>query len=180
MRISDWSSDVCSSDLTEVKIQGAAPNAVAALKREEVDAIITWEPFESQRVAEGFGYWPEVLDYSKAKAVGAELGLIVATREALTAKREAVLRVIWAYIEAVERLNASKDEFARAIAKFQGIDEPTAKRMTANITLGNFLTLEQLQAQAKAFHEFGVFQKDVSAELADVYDPSIYKAAAGK
>src|SRR3546814_315683 len=85
-----------------------------------------------------------------------------------------------AYIEAVERLNASKDEFARAIAKFQGIDEPTAKRMTANITLGNFLTLEQLQAQAKAFHEFGVFQKDVSAELADVYDPSIYKAAAGK
>src|SRR3546814_3169150 len=84
MRISDWSSDVCSSDLTEVKIQGAAPNAVAALKREEVDAIITWEPFESQPVAEGFGYWPEGLDYSKSKAVGAELGLIVATREALT------------------------------------------------------------------------------------------------
>lgn len=168
------------NSFTEVKIQGAAPNAVAALKREEVDAIITWEPFESQPVAEGFGYWPEGLDYSKSKAVGAELGLIVATREALTAKREAVLRVMWAYIEAVERLNASKDDFARAIAKFQGIDEATARRMTTNITLGNFLTLEQMQAQAKAFHQFGVFQKDVSGELASVYDPSIYKAAAGK
>lgn len=168
------------NSFTEVKIQGAAPNAVAALKREEVDAIITWEPFESQPVAEGFGYWPSGLDYSKSKAVGAELGLIVATREALTTKREAVQRVIWAYLEAVERMNASKDEFARAIAKYQGIDETTAKRMTANITLGNFLTLEQLQLQAKAFHDFGVFQKDVSGELASVYDTSIYKAAAGK
>lgn len=168
------------NSFTEVKIQGAAPNAVAALKREEVDAIITWEPFESQPVAEGFGYWPEGLDYSKSKAVGAELGLIVATREALTAKREAVLRVIWAYLETVERLNKSKDDFAKAIAKYQGIDETTAKRMTANITLGNFLTLEQMQAQAKAFHAFGVFQKDVSAELASVYDPELYKLAAGK
>ena len=168
------------NSFTEVKIQGAAPNAVAALKRGEVDAIITWEPFESQPVAEGFGYWPEGLDYSKSKAVGAELGLIVATREALTAKREAVQRVIWAYLEAVERMNASKDDFARAIAKYQGIDEVTDKRMTANITLGNFLTLEQMQLQAKAFHAFGVFQKDVSAELASVYDTSIYKAAAGK
>jgi|GEM_PF-181819 len=168
------------NSFTEVKIQGAAPNAVAALKRGEVDAIVTWEPFESQPVAEGFGYWPEGLDYSKSKAVGAELGLIVATREALTTKREAVQRVIWAYLEAVERMNASKDEFARAISKYQGIDETTAKRMTTNITLGNFLTLEQMQRQAKAFHEFGVFQKDVSGELAAVYNEEFYKAAAGK
>jgi len=168
------------NSFTEVKIQGAAPNAVAALNRGEVDAIITWEPFESQPVAEGFGYWPEGLDYSKSEAVGAELGLIVATREALTTKREAVARVIWAYLEAVERMNASQDEFARAISKYQGIDEVTAKRMTANITLGNFLTLEQMQRQAKAFYEFGVFQKDVSAELATVYDPTLYETAAGK
>jgi len=167
------------NSFTEVKIQGAAPNAVAALKRGEVDAIVTWEPFESQPVAEGFGYWPD-LDYSKSKAVGAELGLIVATKEVLASKREAVQRVIWAYLETVDRLNASKDDFAKAISKYQGIDEVTAKRMTANITLGNFLTLEQMQLQAKAFHSFGVFQKDVSAELAGVYDESLYKAAAGK
>ncbi len=168
------------NSFTEVKIQGAAPNAVAALKRGEVDAIVTWEPFESQPVAEGFGYWPAGLHYSKSEAVGAELGLIVATREALTTKREAVQRVIWAYLEAVERMNASKDEFARAISKYQGIDETTAKRMTTNITLGNFLTLEQMQRQAKAFHQFGVFQNDVSAELAAVYNEEFYKAAAGK
>lgn len=168
------------NSFTEVKIQGGAPNAIAAMKRDEVDAIITWEPFESQPVAEGFGYWPQGLDYSKSKAVGAELGLVVATRDALTAKKDAVQRVLWAYLAAVERMNASKDDFAKAIAKYQGIDEGTAKRMTANITLGNFLTLEQMQAQAKAFHEFGVFQKDVSADLAKVYDTQLYKAAAGK
>ena len=40
--------------------------------------------------------------------------------------------------------------------------------------------LKLAQAQAKTFHSFGVFQKDVSAGLAGVYDTSIYKAAAGK
>jgi sulfonate transport system substrate-binding protein len=168
------------NSFTEVKIQGAAPNAVAALKRGEVDAIVTWEPFESQPVAEGFGYWAPGLDYSKSKAVGAELGLIVATREALNSKREAVRRFVWAYLEAVDRLNGSKDEFAKAIAKFQGIDLEVAKRMAKNITLGNFLTLEQIQLQTKTFFELGLFQKDVSAQLASAYDESFYKAAAGK
>lgn len=167
------------NSFTEVKIQGAAPNAVAALKRGEVDAIITWEPFESQPVAENFGYWPD-LDYSKSKAVGAELGLIVATREALTSKREAVRRFLWAYLEAVDRLNGSQDEFTKAIARFQGIDVNVAKRMSKNIKLGNFFTLDQMQRQTKAFFELGVFQKDVSAQLANAYDEELYKSVAGK
>ena len=168
------------NSFTEVKIQGAAPNAVSALKRGEVDAIVTWEPFESQPLAEGFGYWADGLDYSKSKAVGAELGLIVATRDALTSKREAVRRFLWAYLEAVDRLNGSQEEFAKAIAKFQGIEMDVAKRMTKNIKLGNFLTLDQMQRQAKAFYEFGVFQKDVSAQLPSVYDQELYKSVAGK
>jgi sulfonate transport system substrate-binding protein len=168
------------NSFTEVKIQGAAPNAVAALKRGEVDAIVTWEPFESQPVAESFGYWPAGLDYSKSKAVGAELGLIVATREALNSKREAVRRFLWAYLEAVDRLNGSQDEFAKAIAKFQGIDVDVANRMAKNIKLGNFFTLDQMQRQTKAFFELGVFQKDVSAQLPNAYDEELYKSVAGK
>ena len=168
------------NSFTEIKIQGAAPNAVAALKKGDVDVIITWEPFESQPVAEGFGYWAEGLDYSKSKAVGAELGLIAATREALNSKREAVRRFLWAYAEAVERLNSSKDEYAKSIAKFQGIELEVAKRMAKNITLGNFLTLEQMQRQAKTFYDLGLFQKDVSGQLGSAYDQELYKSVAGK
>ena len=133
------------NSFTEIKIQGAAPNAVAALKKGDVDVIVTWEPFELQPVAENFGYWAEGLDYSKSKAVGAELGLISATRDALNTKREAVRRFLWAYLEAVDRLNSSQEEFAKAIAKFQGIDLEVANRMAKNIKLGNFLTLAQMQ-----------------------------------
>jgi sulfonate transport system substrate-binding protein len=168
------------NSFTEIKIQGAAPNAVAALKKGDVDVIVTWEPFESQPVAEGFGYWADGLDYSKSKAVGAELGLISATREALTSKREAVRRFLWAYLEAVDRLNSSQDEFTKAIARFQGIDLEVARRMAKNIKLGNFLTLEQMQRQAKTFFELGLFQKDVSAQLANSYDEELYKSVAGK
>lgn len=168
------------NSFTEIKIQGAAPNAIAALKKGDVDVIITWEPFESQPVAEGFGYWAEGLDYSKSKAVGAELGLIAATREALSSKREAVRRFLWAYAEAVERLNSSKEEYAKSIAKFQGIELEVAKRMAKNITLGNFLTLEQMQRQAKTFYDLGLFQKDVSGQLGSAYDQELYKSVAGK
>jgi sulfonate transport system substrate-binding protein len=168
------------NSFTEIKIQGAAPNAVAALKKGDVDVIVTWEPFESQPVAENFGYWAEGLDYSKSKAVGAELGLISATRDALNTKREAVRRFLWAYLEAVDRLNGSKEEFAKAIAKFQGIDLEVANRMAKNIKLGNFLTLAQMQLQAKTFFELGLFQKDVSAQLANSYDEELYKSVAGK
>lgn len=165
--------------INEVKIQGTPQSAVTALKGGDVDVIITWEPFESQPVADGFGYWPTGLDYSKSKAVGAELGVMAATRNALATKREAVRRLIWAYLEAEERLNASRDAFITAIAKFQGIAPEVAKRMSANIKLGNFLTIEQMQRQAKVFYELGVFQKDVSAQLPSVYDDSIYKSMAG-
>jgi hypothetical protein len=52
--------------------------------------------------------------------------------------------------------------------------------MAKNIKLGNFLTLEQMQRQAKTFFELGLFQKDVSAQLANSYDEELYKSVAGK
>src|SRR3546814_4453368 len=56
MRISDWSSDVCSSDLKEVGIVTIAPPfAPDALAADEVDGIYVREPWNSVAVDKGVG-----------------------------------------------------------------------------------------------------------------------------
>lgn len=153
------------SKLKVVNIQGAGSNFNQALKRGDVDAIVTWEPFESTPLVEGYGYWPKALDYSQSRAVGAELGMFAATRKAVTEQRAAVERFVWAYVQAQERLAASPEEFARAITTYTGIGPEIAARIAAGIKLGAVLSLDQMQRQAKEFHRLGVIQRDVSVEL---------------
>jgi len=160
---------VAYNSLSIVNIQGAGSNFDQALKRGDVDAIITWEPFESTPIVEGYGYWAKNLDYSKSKAVGAELGMIAASKTAVTDKREAVRRFIWAYIKAQNSLAASKPKFTDAIGRFTGISPEISSRIADTIQLGAVLSLDQLKRQAEAFHDLGVIQTDVSGELDKYY-----------
>ena len=155
--------------LEVVNIQGAGSNFNQALKRGEVDALVTWEPFESTPLIEGYGYWARALDYSQSRAVGAELGMFAASKDAVTAKREAVRRFVWAYIRAQDRLAADPAASASAINAYTGIATAIAERIAAEIKLGAVLSLDQMQRQAVAFHKLGVLQRDVSAELPNYF-----------
>jgi len=155
--------------LSVVNIQGAGSNFDQALKRGDVDAIVTWEPFESTPLIEGYGYWPKALDYSRSRAVGAELGMFAASRDAVTTKREAVRRFVWAYIRAQERLAADPAAFAAAITAYTGIGPEIATRIAVGIKLGAVLSLDQMKRQAVEFHRLGVIQRDVSGELDGYY-----------
>jgi ABC-type nitrate/sulfonate/bicarbonate transport system substrate-binding protein len=165
--------------LKVVNIQGAGSNFDQALQRGDVDAIISWEPFESIPVAEGYGYWPKALDYSKSRAVGAELGMFAATRAAVTDKRAAVERFIWAYVNAQQRLAASPPAFASAITAYTGIAPAIAGRIAENIHLGAVLSLDQMQRQAKEFHRLGVIQRDVAGELPKFYAGDLVETVLG-
>ena len=165
--------------LTAVNIQGAGNNFDVALKRGDVDAIITWEPFESTPVIEGYGYWAKNLDYSQSKAVGSELGMITVNRAALVKKREAVRRFVWAYAKAQQELAASKEKFAEAVHKFTGISPQIAERIANAITLGAVLSLEQLKRQASIFYKLGVIRKDVSGQLDKYFDSELVRSVVG-
>ncbi len=75
------------NSFTEVKIQGGGANFNQALKKGEVDAIVSWEPFETIPVNEGYGFFAKGLEYSQSQAVGAELGILAATKDATTKNR---------------------------------------------------------------------------------------------
>jgi sulfonate transport system substrate-binding protein len=159
-----------------VNIQGGGPSFIQALQRGDVDAVLSWQPFESMMLVDKIGEFT-TLDYSGSKAVGAELGLLCATTAALTRKKEAVARFFWAYATTEAALKADKAAYAQAIAAYTGVTAPIAASIADNVVLGGVVDAAQLQRQAKFFHEMGVLQKDVSGQVAGFWDDAPMKSA---
>lgn len=158
---------------TPVNIQGGGTAFLQALKRGDIDAMVLWEPFESQAVAEGDAYFAKGLEYSQSKAVGAELGMLAASREAMTNKREAVRRFLWVYLNAEQQMAKNNDMFADAYAKYTGLPLSVTKESASIIKLGGVLTKEQVRLQAESAFKQGIIVKDVTAEAAALYDDSM-------
>jgi sulfonate transport system substrate-binding protein len=157
------------NELKAVNIQGGGSNFDQALQRGDVDAIITWEPFESTPVNDGYGYFATNLDYSKSKAVGDVAGIFAASKSAVTEKREAVRRFIWAVLNAQNELMASKEALAAGIQAYTNVSPAAARSMAEHVNLNPTLSLDQMKRQAAAFHKLDVIQKDVSGELDKYY-----------
>jgi sulfonate transport system substrate-binding protein len=159
--------------LNIVNIQGGGQPFVQAMQRGDIDLFIGWEPFESMAIQQGLAWRQTALDYSKSRAVGAELGMVGATRAAVDGKREAVRRLVYAYLQAQNRISASKEALGNAIAAWTGLDATVARAVANDMTLEQSLTLEQIQAQAREFHRLGVLQRDVSGEMPQFFDQTI-------
>jgi len=160
-----------------VNIQGGGANFDQALQKGEIDAIVSWEPFESIPVMEGYGFFAKNLEYGQSKAVGPELGFIMTTKDMAEKKRPVVERIVWAYLKIQEELAASPQKFAEAYAKLTGLDVKVSAEASKPIKLGAVVSPEQIKAQAKAFADLGVIQKDVSGEVTKYWDGSFVENA---
>ena len=158
-----------------VNVQGGGTAFVQAMKRGDIDAMVLWEPFESQAVAEGDAYFATKLDYSQSRSVGPELGMLAASREAMTTKKELVQRFLWAYLIVEEQMAKNNDMFADAYSKYTGLPLNVTKESAKIIKLGGVLTKEQVSRLAEAAFKQGIVQKDVTKEAADLYDDSMAK-----
>lgn len=161
------------TSFTAINIQGGGTAFVQALQRGDVDAVALWEPFESQAVTDGTAYFAKEMDYSQSEAVGAELGILAGSRDAVTNKRDALKCFLWAYKNAEERLSKDPEEFAHAYSMYTGLPLEVTRESIKLIKLGGVIDLPQLQRQAKVFNELGVIPKDTSSEIHTVWDPSL-------
>ncbi len=143
---------------------------------------MTWEPFESIPVMEGYGFFAKNLEYGSSKAVGAELGMIMATKTAADSKkRGAVERFVWAYLQDAGRTGQVAGEVCQ-------MPMPSCPACTPNIAaeaskvikLGEVISPDQIKRQAKAFADLGVIQKDVSGQIEANWDGSFVSKALGK
>lgn len=163
-----------------INIQGGGANFDQALKKGEVDAIVTWEPFESIPVMEGYGFFAKNLEYGESKAVGPELGLLAASKDAAEKKKDAMQRFVYAYLKVQEELSKSPKEFAAAYAQLSGMQPDVAAKASAVIKLGEVVSADQIKRQAKAFADLGVIQKDVSDQVDAHWDGSFVANALKK
>lgn len=163
-----------------VNVQGGGTAFVQAMKRGDVDAMVLWEPFESQSVAEGDAIFARKLDYSQSKAVGAELGMLAASGEAMAKKRELVRRFLWAYLKAEQSLAADKAAFADAYSKYTGLPIAVTTESAKIISLGGVLDKSQVERLAAAAFKQGIVQKEVTREAGALYDDSIVLELKGK
>ena len=161
--------DLPYDSFTAINIQGAGSNFLTALKRKDIDVALTWEPYESEPIVEGYGYWPN-LDFSDSKAVGSETGLIACTKAILAAQPDAIRLLLWAFLKSEARLREDKAKFAEVVEKYTGAKAEVARRIAEKIQLGGVINVPQLQAYAKAFYELGAFKKDVSSEVGSHFD----------
>jgi sulfonate transport system substrate-binding protein len=163
-----------------VNIQGGGANFDQALKKGEVDGLVTWEPFESIPVMDGYGFFAKGLEYGSSKAVGAELGMFMTTKQAVDGKRAALERFVWAYLEKEEELGKSPAAFAGAYAQLSGMAPEVAAQAAKIIKLGEVISPDQIKRQAKGFADLGVIQKDVSGEIDAHWDGSFVDKALGR
>jgi sulfonate transport system substrate-binding protein len=163
-----------------VNIQGGGANFDQALKKGEVDGLVTWEPFESIPVMDGYGFFAKGLEYGSSKAVGAELGMFMASKQAVDSKRAALERFVWAYLAKEEELAKSPAAFGDAYAKLTGLAPEVSAQAAKIIKLGEVVSPDQIKRQAKGFAELGVIQKDVSGEIDAHWDGSFVEKALGK
>ena len=160
---------------TPVNIQGAGSNFLIALKRSDIDVALTWEPFESEPIVEGYGYWPK-LDYSDSTSVGSETGMIAVTKPFLDANADAIRLLLWAFLKSEGVLRESKAKFSEVVARYTGASAAVSDRIAEKIKLGGVVTNLQLQIYAKTFFELGAFKKDVSSEVGAHFDTSFLKS----
>ena len=95
-------------------------------------------------------------------------------------KREVVERIVWAYLKIQEELAASPQKFAEAYARLTGLDVKVSAEASKPIKLGGVVSPEQITAQAKAFADLKVIQKDVSGDIARHWDGSFVANALKK
>jgi sulfonate transport system substrate-binding protein len=168
------------SSFEAVNIQGGGANFDQALKKGDVDGLVTWEPFESIPAMEGYGFFAKGLEYGSSKTVGAELGMFMASKQAADGKRAALERFVWAYLKKQEELGKSPAKFAEAYAQLSGMAPDIAAQASQIIKLGEVISPEQIKRQAKGFAELGVIQKDVSDQIDSHWDSSFVEKALGK
>lgn len=157
-----------------VNVQGGGTAFVQALKRGDVDAMLSWEPFESGVVAEGVAYFAtNLVDYSKSKSVGAELGLLAASGEAYTKRREVIRRFLWAYLNAEQRLIKDSNTFINTYSQYTGLPLEVTRESHKLIKLGGILDREQVARLAEASFKQGVIQTNVTKQAADLFDDSM-------
>jgi sulfonate transport system substrate-binding protein len=162
-----------------VNIMGGGGNYLKALQAKEIDMAVVWQPFCAQGITDGIAQYAGI-DHNKSKTVGGLIAVLAANRNFMEKNRDAVQRIVVAYVDVLKYAQVNRDRWAKIYAERAGLPEPVAAESIRITTLDATLPLESIKRISKFLSDNGVIARDVSGEIAQYYTYDFLSKATGK
>jgi sulfonate transport system substrate-binding protein len=162
-----------------VNIVGGGGNYLKALQAKEIDMAVVWQPFCAQAIVEGFGVYPTI-DHNRSQAVGGLISVLAVNRGFMEKNRDAVQRLVVAYVDVLNYARANPDRWAKIYAEKAGLPEPVAAESIRITRLDSTLPLASIKRISKFLSDNGVITRDVSGEVDQHYTYEFLSKATGR
>jgi len=162
-----------------INIVGGGGNYLKALQNKDIDVAVVWQPFCAQAIVDGFGAYPTI-DHNRSKAVGGLISVLAVNRGFMEQNRDAVQRLVVAYVDVLEYARANPGRWAKIYAEKAGLPESVAAESIRITRLDATLPLESIKRISKFLSDNGVITRDVSGEVSQHYTYDFLSRATGK
>ena len=162
-----------------INIMGGGGNYLKALQAKEIDMAVVWQPFCAQGITDGIAQYAGI-DHNKSRTVGGLIAVLAVNRGFMEKNRDAVQRLVVAYLDVLKFAQANRDRWAKIYAERAGLPEPVAAESIRITTLDATLPLESIKRISKFLSDNGVIARDVSGEVAQYYTYDFLSKATGK
>jgi ABC-type nitrate/sulfonate/bicarbonate transport system substrate-binding protein len=162
-----------------VNIVGGGANYLKALQGKEIDVAVVWQPFCAQGIQDGFAQYPTI-DHNASKAVGGLIAVLAVNRTFMEKQREAVQRLVVAYVDILKVAQADPQRWAKIYAEKAGLPEAVAAESIRITKLDAALPLESIKRISKFLSDNGVIARDVSGDIPGAYTYEFLSKATGK
>ena len=162
-----------------VNIVGGGANYLKALRGNEIDMAVVWQPSCAQAIVEGWGAYPTI-DHNRSKTVGGLISVLAVNRDFMEKNPDAVQRMVVSYIDVLKIASADTKRWAKIYAEKAGLPLPVAEESIRITHLDPTLPLESIKRISKFLSDNGVITRDVSGEIGQYYTYEFLSKATGK
>jgi len=162
-----------------VNIVGGGANYLKALRGNEIDMAVVWQPSCAQAITEGWGAYPTI-DHNRSKTVGGLISVLAVNRDFMEKNPDAVQRMVVSYIDVLKIASADTKGWAKIYAEKAGLPIPVAEESIRITQLDPTLPLESIKRISKFLSDNGVITRDVSGEIGQYYTYEFLSKATGK
>jgi ABC-type nitrate/sulfonate/bicarbonate transport system substrate-binding protein len=162
-----------------INVMGGGGNYLKALQGKEIDMAVVWQPFCAQGIVDGYAQYPAI-DHNRSKTVGGLISVLAVNRGFMEKNREAVQRLVVAYVDVLKYAQANPQKWASIYAEKAGLPEPVAAESIRITRLDWTLPLDSIKRISRFLSDNGVIARDVSGEIAQHYTYDFLSRATGK
>ncbi len=166
-------------DLKIVNIVGGGANYLKALRGNEIDMAVVWQPSCAQAIVEDWGAYPTI-DHNRSNTVGGLISVLAVNRDFMEKNPDAVQRMVVSYVDALKIASADTKRWAKIYAEKAGLPIPVAEESIRITQLDPTLPLESIKRISKFLSDNGVITRDVSGEIGQHYTYEFLSKATGK